>query len=115
MAQAPRSLRQVLTGQFLAVGLLPLLAVALLTAVVLVPLLVEQARQRQQELAVAIRDKGPMAEAEFNRKLKDHPLGNTHEFAGFDRIRELEESFLPPETAQKYEGTLGHMPRKAAE
>ena len=56
MAQAPRSLRQVLTGQFLAVGLLPLLAVALLTAVVLVPLLVEQARQRQQELAVAIRD-----------------------------------------------------------
>ncbi len=67
------------------------------------------------DLAVAIRDKGPMAEAEFNRTLKDHPLGNTHEFAGFDRIRELEESFLPPETAQKYEGTLGHMPKKAAE
>jgi len=56
-----------------------------------------------------------MAEAEFNKKLKDHPLGNTHELAGFDRIRALEEAFLPPETAQKYEGTLGHMPRRAAE
>ena len=67
------------------------------------------------DLAVAIREKGPMAEAEFNKKLKDHPLGNTHELAGFDRIRALEEAFLPPETAQKYEGTLGHMPRRAAE
>jgi len=67
------------------------------------------------DLAVAIRDQGPIAEAEFNKKLADHPLGNTHEFAGFDRIRALEESFLPPETARKYEGTLGHMPRRAAE
>lgn len=67
------------------------------------------------DLAVAIRDKGPIAEAEFNKKLAYHPLGNTHEFAGFDRIRALEEAFLPPETARKYEGTLGHMPRRAAE
>lgn len=67
------------------------------------------------DLAVALRDKGPMAEAELDARSKSHAFGNTHVFAGFDRIRELEDAFLPPETAQKYEGTLGHMPRAAAE
>jgi hypothetical protein len=41
-----------------------------------------------------------------------HPLSNVHAFAGFDEIRALEEAFLPPESARKYEGTLGHMPRR---
>jgi len=67
------------------------------------------------DMAVALRERGPMAEAEFGSAAKGHPLANTHQFAGFDRIRALEEAFLPPETAQKYEGTLGHMPRRAAE
>ncbi|MBX9699270.1 MAG: isocitrate lyase/PEP mutase family protein [Acetobacteraceae bacterium] len=67
------------------------------------------------DLAVALRDKGPMVEAELDRQSKGHPFGNTHIFAGFDRIRELEGLFLPPEAAEKYEGTLGHMPRAAAE
>lgn len=67
------------------------------------------------DLAVALRDQGPMAEAELDARAKGHPFGNTHVFAGFDRIRELESAFLPPEAAEKYEGTLGHMPRAAAE
>ncbi len=56
MSASSASLRQVLTRQFLTVGVLPLLAVALLAAAVLVPLLVAQAQQRQMELAIAIRD-----------------------------------------------------------
>jgi 2-methylisocitrate lyase-like PEP mutase family enzyme len=67
------------------------------------------------DFAVALRDKGPMAEAEFGNATRGHPLFDVHEFAGFDRIRALEESFLPAEAAQKYEGTLGHMPRRAAD
>jgi 2-methylisocitrate lyase-like PEP mutase family enzyme len=67
------------------------------------------------DLAAALREKGPMAEAELDARAKGHPLGNTHVFAGFDRIRAMEESFLPAETAKKYDGTLGHMPRAAAE
>lgn len=66
------------------------------------------------DLAVALRDQGPMVEAELDTRSKGHPFGNTHVFAGFDRIRALEEAFLPPEAAEKYEGTLGHMPRPAA-
>ena len=46
---------------------------------------------------------------------RQHPMGNLHGFSGFDRIREMEAEFLPPEAAEKYEGTLGHMPRAAAE
>jgi 2-methylisocitrate lyase-like PEP mutase family enzyme len=65
------------------------------------------------DLAVALRDKGPMVEADLDARSKGHPFGNTHIFAGFDRIRELEGLFLPPEAAEKYEGTLGHMPRAA--
>jgi 2-methylisocitrate lyase-like PEP mutase family enzyme len=67
------------------------------------------------DFAVALREKGPMAEAEFGNTIKGHPLANVHEFAGFDRIRALEEAFLPAEATQKYEGTLGHMPRRAAD
>ena len=67
------------------------------------------------DLASALREKGPMVETELDARAKGHPLGNTHVFAGFDRIRAMEESFLPAETAKKYDGTLGHMPRAAAE
>jgi 2-methylisocitrate lyase-like PEP mutase family enzyme len=65
------------------------------------------------DLAVALRDAGPMAEAALEARLAAHPFGNLHRFAGFDEVRALEEQFLPPESAAKYEGTLGHMPRAA--
>ena len=48
------------------------------------------------DLAVALRDQGPMAEFEFNERYKRHPLGDQHTFAGFDRIRAWEEAYLPP-------------------
>ena len=39
------------------------------------------------DLAVQMRDEGPMAEARFFEKFRAHPLGDLHTFAGFDRIR----------------------------
>jgi 2-methylisocitrate lyase-like PEP mutase family enzyme len=65
------------------------------------------------DLAVAIRQQGAMAEAEVDARTKTHPLGNVHLFSGFDRIRALEEEFLPAGTEEKYAGTLGHMPETA--
>jgi 2-methylisocitrate lyase-like PEP mutase family enzyme len=62
------------------------------------------------DFAQAIRQRGTMVEAELDAAFRQHPLGNLHGFAGFDRIRELETAYLPPETASKYEGTLGHLP-----
>jgi 2-methylisocitrate lyase-like PEP mutase family enzyme len=62
------------------------------------------------DFAQAIRQRGTMVEAELDAAFRQHPLGNLHGFAGFDRIRELESAYLPPETAAKYEGTLGHLP-----
>ncbi len=69
--------------------------------------------QAMYDFAIALRDRGPLVEAEFDAALRGHPLANVHEFAGFGRIRELEQAFLPAESAQKYEGTLGHMPKVA--
>ncbi|GGC26788.1 carboxyvinyl-carboxyphosphonate phosphorylmutase [Siccirubricoccus deserti] len=62
------------------------------------------------DLAVALKQQGALAEAEVDARTKTHPLGNLHLFAGFDRIRALEEGFLPTESQQKYAGTLGHLP-----
>jgi 2-methylisocitrate lyase-like PEP mutase family enzyme len=62
------------------------------------------------DFATALRERGPMVEVELTEKLKSHPLGNLHSFAGFDEIRVLEEQFLPPEEMAKYDGTVGHMP-----
>lgn len=41
---------------------------------------------------------------------KGHPVGDFHRFVGFPAIRELEEEFLPEESASKYEGALGFQP-----
>jgi 2-methylisocitrate lyase-like PEP mutase family enzyme len=65
------------------------------------------------DFATALKERGPMAEAEFDRRFQQHPIGNLHVFSGFDRIREMEAEWLPAETATKYEGTLGHMPKPA--
>lgn len=65
------------------------------------------------DFATALKEHGPMAEAEFDRRFQQHPVGNLHVFSGFDRIREMEAAWLPAESATKYEGTLGHMPKPA--
>jgi 2-methylisocitrate lyase-like PEP mutase family enzyme len=64
------------------------------------------------DLAVQMRREGPMAEARFNDLFSRHPLGDLHTFAGFDRIRALEEQFLSPEALRKYEDSVGHLPRR---
>jgi 2-methylisocitrate lyase-like PEP mutase family enzyme len=62
------------------------------------------------DFAQSIKTRGTMAEIELDEAFRRHPLGNMHEFAGFGRIREIEAAYLPPEAAEKYEGTLGHLP-----
>ncbi len=47
----------------------------------------------------------------FLAEVKDHPVGDIHVFMGFDKIRELEEAFLPSEEVMaKYDGSVGFMP-----
>jgi 2-methylisocitrate lyase-like PEP mutase family enzyme len=64
------------------------------------------------DLAVALRDRGPLAEAEFIERFKTHPLGDLHTFAGFDQVRAWEEEFLPPEELTKYQDSVGHQPHR---
>ena len=65
------------------------------------------------ELAVHLRDQGPLAEADFIERFRTHPLGDLHTFAGFDRIRRWEEQFLPAEEQDKYRDSVGHQPGRA--
>ena len=64
------------------------------------------------DLAVQMRDEGPMAEARFFEKFGQHDLGDLHTFAGFDRIRAWEKEYLGEEAMQKYADSVGHMPGK---
>ncbi len=64
------------------------------------------------DLAVKLRDEGPMAEARFSEEFARHPLGDLHTFAGFDRIRAWEKEYLGEEAMQKYAGSVGHMPKQ---
>jgi hypothetical protein len=50
-------------------------------------------------------------EAEFFKGLSNHPVGNLHDFAGFDQIKEWEEAYLEPETLAKYADSVGHQPK----
>ena len=65
------------------------------------------------DLAIELKEKGPMAEAEFTKKLSNHPLADFHGFAGFDQVMEWEERFMGEAELAKYEGTLGHQPKAA--
>src|SRR6267378_4447099 len=64
------------------------------------------------DLAVALRDEGPLAEERFAERFKRHPLGDVHTFAGFDRVREWEAQYLPPEELEKYADSVGHQPTR---
>jgi 2-methylisocitrate lyase-like PEP mutase family enzyme len=68
--------------------------------------------QAVHDLGVALRDRGPLAEAEFNEAFKSHPLADIHTFAGFDQIRAWEEAYLPPEELAKYDDSVGHQPTR---
>src|SRR6185503_14260311 len=68
--------------------------------------------QAAHDLALALKQEGPLAEAAFSDRFRKHPLGDLHTFAGFDRVREWEAAFLPPEELEKYEGSIGHQPSR---
>ena len=65
------------------------------------------------DFATTLKAEGPMAEAAYDARFKQHPMGNLHGFAGFDRIREMEAEFLPAEASEKYQGGLGYAPKAA--
>jgi hypothetical protein len=64
------------------------------------------------DFAAALRRERPAAEARFAERFKEHPVGDLHTFAGFDRIRSWEASYLPAEELEKYEGSVGHQPTR---
>lgn len=59
---------------------------------------------------VGIMERDTEYEQEFQESIADHPLSDLHAFAGFDRVRELEEKFLPEEEQEKYHRSIGHQP-----
>ncbi|MEI8034722.1 MAG: isocitrate lyase/PEP mutase family protein [Betaproteobacteria bacterium] len=60
------------------------------------------------DYAVDLKARGAQAEIEFQQRLKSHPMGAFHEFAGFNEFKALEEKYLPAEQVkQKYEGGQG--------
>jgi 2-methylisocitrate lyase-like PEP mutase family enzyme len=63
------------------------------------------------DLALQMREEGPMAEARFFEKFSKHTMGDLHSFAGFDKIRAWEKEFLGEEAMQKYADSVGHMPK----
>jgi 2-methylisocitrate lyase-like PEP mutase family enzyme len=73
--------------------------------------LMRTALAAMHDLAVQLRDEGPMAEARFIEKFSKHPLGDLHTFAGFDRIRAWEKQYLSDEAMRKYEDSVGHVPK----
>jgi 2-methylisocitrate lyase-like PEP mutase family enzyme len=62
------------------------------------------------DACVALRDEGPPAEQRYTDAARAHPLGDLHDFARFERVRELEQRYLPDEELEKYRGTLGYRP-----
>lgn len=59
------------------------------------------------DYAVDLKACGAKAETEFQERLKAHPMGGFHEFAGFSKIKAMEEKYLPAEELTKYEDTAG--------
>lgn len=61
--------------------------------------------------AQALLDRGVEAEARLREQLGGHPLADFHAFAGFPKLREWEETYLPPEEVQrKYAESVGYLP-----
>ncbi len=69
--------------------------------------------QRVYDMAVALRDEGPLAEEAFSEQFADHPIGDFHTFAGFDQIAAWEKEFLGEEELKKYTDSVGHQPKAA--
>lgn len=61
------------------------------------------------DLLVDLKERGGKAMSEFARKNRNHPLGGFGIFdvAGFPKVVEWEKKYLPQDTLDKYEQTLG--------
>lgn len=66
------------------------------------------------DLAVQLRDEGPLAEKRFNEAYQNHPMGDLHSFAGFDQVMAWEREFLGEEELAKYADSVGHQPKSDA-
>lgn len=60
------------------------------------------------DILAGMQEEGISAYTEFEKEHENHPVGDLHEFAGFDEIQELEKEYLPDEEQEKYEKTAGH-------
>jgi 2-methylisocitrate lyase-like PEP mutase family enzyme len=61
------------------------------------------------EYAADLKARGALAEIEYEERLKNHPMGSCNEFAGFPKIKALEEKYLPQdEIKKKYEAAGEH-------
>ena len=55
-----------------------------------------------------LKARGAQADIDFQQRLKNHPMGAFHEFAGFPKFKALEEKYLPAdEVKKKYDGAVG--------
>ncbi len=63
------------------------------------------------DLAKDMRAEGPAAETRFMERFQQHPLGDLHTFAGFDRVREWEREYLGEAAMSKYADSVGHVPK----
>ena len=63
------------------------------------------------DLALRMREEGPVAETKFMEEFRKHPLGDLHTFAGFDQVRAWEKEYLGEEAMKKYANSVGHVPR----
>lgn len=59
---------------------------------------------------VNVRENGIEYLADYREEASKHPLGNLHEFSGFEEIRDLEEEYLPEEENLKYDQSIGYNP-----
>jgi len=63
------------------------------------------------DYAYDLKTRGVDAQLDFLEKMKGHPLGDDHAFAGFSEMRAMEEKYLPEaEVEEKYQGTIGYKP-----
>lgn len=63
------------------------------------------------DLALRMKQDGPVAETQFMESFKQHPLGDLHTFAGFDQVRQWEREYLGEEAMKKYADSVGHLPK----
>ena len=57
--------------------------------------------QAMFEYAADLKKRGAVAEIEYEKKLLNHPMGSCNEFAGFPKIKALEEKYLPPDDLKR--------------